>query len=443
LQINGAVGNVQLMQKINRLKVLNYIRQHSEAARPEIAKSTGLSPSSVTNIVTYLMDKKLVIEVGRVDSKEVGRKAALIRFNPSAASIISINIEISRITMALTDLDGNIISKNEVRLYKQETNDEVLKIIEKGVSYLLQGEKRSLLSSNIIGIGIAVSGLVLDDGRVEISTSLRWKGLSLKEYFEKIFHIPIYIQNNSKTKALAVLRKNGIHSDENIIFLDLAMGVGIINFYRNEINEAVIGEIGHTTVKKDGPRCFCGNRGCLEVMCSVETIISQCSELLKEGKCAELQKILNRNSMEEKSVSQTINNSKNDNTKIESDVNNTHISNTTNKNELLTYDMVLEAFEMGDKDVREVLRECGEYLGIGIANIINIFNPKKIIINGDVLLCSDYIYENALVEARSRAYERFMDGLEFNKVNIDMEKAIKGVSLYVTDRVFDLAGPEI
>ena len=111
LQLNNAVGNVQLMQKINRLKVLNFIRQKGEVARPEIAKNTGLSPSSITNIVTYLIDKNLYGS-RKVNSKEVGRKAVLIRFNPAAANIISVNIEISGIDIAFTDLDGSIIKKN-------------------------------------------------------------------------------------------------------------------------------------------------------------------------------------------------------------------------------------------------------------------------------------------------------------------------------------------
>ena len=280
------------------------------------------------------------MEVGRVNSKEVGRKAVLIRFNPAAANIISVNIEISGIDIAFTDLDGSIIKKRTLKLSDRINEYEILKMIEKEISMILDKTK-DLEFSNIVGIGIAVSGLVLNDERLEISASLKWKGLSLKEYFEKIFKLPVYVQNNSKTKALAVLRKNGINTEENIIFLDLTMGVGIINFYKNEINESVIGEIGHTTVKKDGPLCFCGNRGCLEVMCSVDTIVDKCNRLLQQGRCLLLKDLIEK------------------------------------KNTPITYEAIIEAFSIGDDDVRNVLTECGQYLGIGIANIINIFNPKN------------------------------------------------------------------
>jgi len=393
------------MQKINRLKVLNFIRQNGQVARPEIARNTGLSPSSITNIVSYLLEKNLVMEVGRVDSKEVGRKAALIRFNPSAASIISINIETSKVDAALTDLEGNILFKKEIYVGHAIKSFEILSILKEEINSIIN-EAGTRNAPHIAGIGIAVSGLVLDDNKLVISSTLKLREFSLKEIFEDLLHIPVYLQNNSRTKALAVLKNKQGEYEKNIVFLDLAMGIGIINFYDQRINEAVIGEFGHTSVKKDGPLCFCGNRGCIEVMCSVETILNQCNELMNQGKCKILKKILEGKGLP------------------------------------LNYETVIEAFEKGDADVMNVLKECGEYLGVGIANIINIFNPQRIIINGDILLTCDFIFETAVKEAGNRAYEQFTKDLKYEKVDIDSEQAIRGVSLFVADKLFDLAGPE-
>ena len=141
-------------------------------------------------------------------------------------------------------------------------------------------------------------------------------------------------------------------------------------------------------------------------MCSVEAIVNQCSELLQQGRCEVLRRLL-----EEKNIP-------------------------------LSYDLIKEAFDKGDNDIYEVLKECGEYLGIGLANIINVFNPERIIINGDILLTSEFIYETAVKEANGRAYEQFTKDLKYEKVNISMEKAVKGLSIYVTDRLFELSGPE-
>jgi N-acetylglucosamine repressor len=401
LKINTAVGNVQFMQKMNRLKVFDCIRQKEPIARPEIAKITGLSSSSITNIVSHLLGRNLVVEVGTVESKEVGRKATLIKFNPTAMKILSIDIEPTNVNMALTDLSGGIIKFREIPSDRLAKDYEILNLIKQEIGLIFND------NDDIAGIGIAVSGLVQDEGKLVSSSSMRWKDVFLKQYFEECFKIPVFVQNNSRTKALWELRNYNNEDENNIIFLDLTLGIGIISFYDHKINEAVIGEIGHTTVKNDGPLCFCGNRGCLELMCSVDTIMEKCVELIKQDKCKALINIL---------------------------------KNTT---EGMSYELILKAYETGDDDVCGVLRECGEYLGIGLANIINLFNPQRIIINGDLLLSCDFIYQTSLEEAKKRAYEQFLKNLKFEKVSIGMEQALQGVSLYVADKLFDLTGPDL
>ena len=402
MRIANEVGNVQLMQRINRLKVLEIIRSKGPVARPKIAKLTGLSPSSITNIITYLLERGLVAEMGTVDSKDVGRKATLIRFNPSAHRIIAANVEADKADIALTDLAGNILTMREIAFDRRMLDSEILNLIKKEISQLL-GVNKDMQSGGILGIGLAVSALVQGEGRFVFSSSLRWKSLSIKEQLEGLFQIPVFIQNNSRTKALWALKKHVEENDRNVIFLDLAMGVGIINFFDHRINEAVIGELGHTTVKKDGPQCFCGNHGCLELMCSMDAVINNCAELLSRGQCPVLAELVK------------------------------------NGSERLTYDTVLRAFELGDEDVRIVLQECGEYLGMGIANIINLFNPQRIIINGDELLKSDFIYKTAKAEASKRVNEELSRDLKYQKVVIGIEESVQGVAIYVADRLFELS----
>ena len=401
MKIANEVGNVRLMQRINRLKVLEIIRAKGPLARPEIAKMTGLSPSSITNIITCLLERSLVAEMGTVESRDVGRKATLIRFNPSEHSIVAVNVEIDKANIALTDLSGHILAMRALPIDRHLPELDVLDLIRKEIILLL--EDKSIRRDKVIGIGLAVSGLVQDEGRFVFSSSLRWKGLSIREQFENLFQMPVFIQNNSRTKALWALSKYVEDSDRNVVFLDLAMGVGIVSFFEHRINEAVIGELGHTTVKKDGPPCFCGNRGCLELMCSVDAILNNCQEGLSQGRCGILAGLMETG----------------DGT--------------------LTFETVLQAFAGGDADVRAVLQECGEYLGMGIANIINLFNPQRIIINGDLLLQSDFIEQTAKAEAGRRANEELTRGLTYRKVVICIEESIQGVALNVAGRMFELS----
>ena len=141
MKIDNAVGNVQLMQKINRLKVFDVIRQKGPLARPEISRITGLSSSSITNIVTHLLEKNLVAEVGTVETKEVGRKATLIKFNPSAMKVISIDIESSNVYLALTDLGGEIIDIKDIPINRLAKDFEIMNLIKREIGLILDENK--------------------------------------------------------------------------------------------------------------------------------------------------------------------------------------------------------------------------------------------------------------------------------------------------------------
>lgn len=400
MKLSGEVGNVQLMQRINRLKVLEVIRGKGPLARPQIAALTGLSSSSVTNIVSYLLERDLAEETGTVDSREVGRKATLIRFKPSAYRIVAVIMEPTRVDFALTDLDGSVLLMRRSALEGPPDGDEALGRVKDGIARLLEESRGG--GSGVVGIGVAVSALVQDEGRFVLSTSLRWKGLSIRARLEEGFGLPVFILNYSRAKALWALKTNVEESDRNVVFLDLAMGVGIVSVFEHRINEAVIGELGHTTVCPDGPQCFCGNRGCLEMMCSAEAVLRRCEALLERGRCPVLRGLLGE------------------------------------PGGALDYGAVLKAFELGDGGVREALGECGRYLGIGLANIINLFNPQRIVINGDALLQSDYLYETALAEANARANEHLLQGLKYRKIAVGPRESIQGVSAYVTERLLEL-----
>lgn len=392
--VNG-VGNVALMQRINRVKVLEYIRKNGPAARTEISKNTSLSLSSITNIINFLLSKGLVFQVGPVSSQSVGRKASLIAFNASAMELIAVNVETDEAEIALTDLSGKALSCRRVSLQGHKDSHAVLS--------LLEAEIRSLLpeAKNPQAIGIAVNGHVVAGSGVVISSIMRWKAVDVKAYFQKKFDLHVYVTNNTKTKAQWQIGEYGAQVAQNLVFLDLTQGVGIISFYGGKINESVAGELGHTTVMKDGPQCFCGNRGCLELVCSVDYILTQCRKARAAGKCLWME-----------------------------------------DPEKLDFAAAVRAFEAGDAEVADIFRECAEYLGIGLANIISIFEPSLIVINDDQLTRCDFIYQVARAEAERRAYNMFTRPVEYERVNVTSSQALTGVAQYVADRLFDLDGPD-
>lgn len=392
----NTVGNVQLIQRINRIKVLDYIRKHGPAARTRIADATNLSLSSITNITNYLLSRALVTQGDTITSKTAGRRASLIEFNAACMQIVAVNVEPDGVELALCDLDGEAITTRRIVPERFYDADCVLGEIEKEIRALLAG------AENPVAIGIAVNGHVEGGRGIVTSSTMRWKGVRVGEFFKKRFDgLCVYVTNNSKTKARWHIKRLGEAAAENLIFLDLTSGVGIISFYGGKLNESVAGELGHTTVMKDGPLCFCGNRGCLELVCSVEYILSRCREAHAAGGCAWMDGI-----------------------------------------EKLTFSDAVAAFENGDAEVRDIFRECAEYLGIAIANIISIFEPKIIVINGDKLTRCDFIYQTARDEAERRAYAMSITPNRYERVEITSEQALAGAAQYVTDCLFALDGPE-
>ena len=193
------------------------------------------------------------------------RQATLLKFNARGYTILSINIETDKFDI-VTDLDAGIIRIEEVPLTNNEKNANVLSTIKAEAARIIC-EYAAVGGSKIVGVGIAVSGIISANEQLLVSSTMKWRGIEIKEYFEKAFNLPVFVLNNSRAKALWELRRCLDESDINVVFVDLTKGVGIISFFEHRINDAVAGEFGHTTVKQDGPECFCGNRGCLEVMC--------------------------------------------------------------------------------------------------------------------------------------------------------------------------------
>ncbi len=392
----NSVGNVQLIQRINRVKVLDYIRKYGPAARTRVAEQTNLSLSSITNITNYLLGRGLVSQGETITSKNAGRRASLIEFNASAMQIVAVNVEPDGVELALSDLDGKALITRRIVPERFHDADCVLGEIEAEIRELLTDAK------NPVAIGIAVNGHVEGARGIVTSSTMRWKGVRVGEFFKKRFDgLYVYVTNNSKTKARWQIKRLGEAAADNLIFLDLTSGVGIISFYGGKLNEAVAGELGHTTVMKDGPLCFCGNRGCLELVCSVEYILSRCREAHEAGGCKWMEGI-----------------------------------------EKLKFSDAVAAFEQGDEQVRDIFRECAEYLGIAIANIISIFEPKIIVINGDKLTRCDFIYQTARDEAEKRAYAMSITPNRYERVEISAEQALAGAAQYVADCLFALDGPE-
>lgn len=376
------VANVQLMQKMNRLDVLNFIRRNVNVTRPQLAEETGLSLASITNITSYLLENGFICDDGTEKAARVGRKSTILNFSAEKFELVCVYLDDKSISINLTDLRGNIKKKIARDMTGQSIN-AAADALKEGVEALLNECDRT----RILGIEVAISGLVLENSRFVLSSSLKWRALDIKQLLEEEFALPVFVDNVSLLKAVRYFRQSNRENVSNMLFIDMDKGIGAVQYINGELPRRILGEVGHTTVEKNGEPCFCGNNGCLEVMCSPARVLS-----LYEGSSGRTADGLSE---------------------IESLRNN------------------------GDKSAADAVKDCGNYLGIGLANLVNLFNPSLIVINmGDFKDCPS-VFSCAEKVLRNRAYPSLTENIEIERVLLEENDVIFGSADSLCDRLFD------
>ncbi len=373
------IGNVRFMQKINRERVLSFIRKNSPVSRNELSKVTGLSLSSITNIVNHLMDLNLVAETGRIRAEGAGRKAVSIEFNPSAMKLLAVNIETDGAEVALTDLSGGILESKSVEIARGASAKDVLEAMS-GIILKLASER-----GNVKAIGLAVSGHVDDDGAVS-SSIMHWERENIGADIGKLTGLPVCIENNTKTKCLWTLRALNDCEHENTVFLDMSSdGIGIAAASAGEINKNVSGELGHTLVSI-GEGLYR-----LEELCAT----SRMSRIYEE------------------------------------------LTGTK-----LSPENVYKKACSGDASAKHAVDSVCMYFSAAITNIIMVFEPDLIIVNASGFADMPGLYGDAVKSSVEYVSKLSMKIPDFRQVNIRSNQSAQGAAQAAADMLLGLDGPD-
>jgi len=311
----------------------------------------------------------LVKESG-LSSSGVGRRGILLELNPKAYYVVGIDLGTLNTIAAVVDLEGKIVERVEHPTNGEKNRDDVIERVKTAIHEVISASNVNL--QKIAGIGLAVPGLVDSKrGTMLITPNFGWKDTPLKEILEEEFHTPIFIDNNVNAMALSEAEFGIGRGVKNFICVNVGMGIGsgvIINgeIYRGETE--CTGEIGHTTVDYNSPKCSCGNNGCLEIMAAGPAIARRAVKAIREGRKTVITELVKDN---------------------------------LNR---ITAAIVAQAANQGDKLAREVMEKTGGYLGTGVANIINLFNPQMVVIGGGVSEAGDLILDPLKKTMKKRAF---------------------------------------
>lgn len=270
---------------------------------------------------------------------------------------IGIDVGGTNIASGLVNDKGEVLKRDKRPTEATKGSEYVIKNIVEAVNNLA----KEVGIENIKGIGLGIPGYVdPDEGISRFSVNLGWENIpvviKLKENFSQT---PIFMENDVRVAALGEKYFGAGRGFNNLIMITLGTGVGsaiIINgeLYRGATGSA--GEIGHTTVFKDGLLCRCGNRGCLELYASATGIVKKANDYIKEGNFTIMMEMIGH-----------------DLSKI-------------------TARLVSEACGKGDKLAMMVMEEAAEVLAVGIVNCVNIIDPEIVIIGGGVSLAGEKLF---------------------------------------------------
>lgn len=276
--------------------------------------------------------------------------------------VIGVDLGGTNLRTALLSPDGKILDK-----HKEATraSDGWKKVVARLIdSIKKQHESAGRMGVNVAGVGVGAPGVIQSDRGIVVKSPNfpDWNNLPLKDALEKALDLPVHIENDANAAALGEQWLGAGHGIGSMILLTLGTGVGGGIVLNNQIwqgADGMAGELGHMTVIPDGRLCGCGNNGCLEMYASARGIVQSYHE--RKHATASFTEV--------------------------------------------TSELVYELARKGEADALAVMQGMGSMLGIGIANLINIFNPEMIVIGGGVKDAWPLFIDATRAEIRKRAFE--------------------------------------
>ena len=276
---------------------------------------------------------------------------------------IGIDLGGTKISTGIVDTSGKILAKTKLPTQAQKGPEFVIDQIVKSINLVIK--KSRLNRHQISGIGIGSPGpLDTEKGIVHFAPNLPgWKEIPLKNKLESKTGFSVFVDNDANLAALGESWIGAGKGSKNLICITLGTGVGgglILNGEIYHGSEDSAGEIGHITVEPSGPKCNCGNNGCLEAYSSATGIVNRTKEAIKSGEKTSL------------------------------------------KEPITSKKVYLEALK-GDKLSKRIMKQAGVYLGIALSNVANLLNLDMAIIAGNVAEAGEIIFEPARKEIKKRA----------------------------------------
>jgi glucokinase-like ROK family protein len=404
LQPSFAGSNVSTVKAHNLQSVLRTMLRQGAVSRVQLADLTGLSRTTITNLIAELVEQGIVVEDEPEPDRSAGagRPRIPLRLVPSARSAVGIHIGVGNIRVGVTDLFGRLQGyldmSHEPNAPAGEVLDRVADIVVETIA------EAGVDREQLVGVGVGASGLVDPQTGVNVlAPNLNWHNLPVRDIFSKRLGMPVSVDNNVRAMALAEAMFGEAQEVNTLAFVYARVGVGagfVVNggIYRG--SRAGAGEIGHITmIPAGGALCRCGNTGCLETLVSEPAIVSLAQTLAAHRPDSVLA---------------------------------SKLSDTAKP----AIDLVFEAARAGDTETQAMLGERAHYMGSALANLVNIVNPDVIIMGGLFATDHDLLLSQVEETMRQRAFANLGDGVELHVTTFGRKVGVIGAAALALDTFF-------
>ncbi|MER7813158.1 ROK family transcriptional regulator [Streptomyces sp900116325] len=326
-------GSQTSLHRANLERVVRAVRMAGSLTQAEIARGTGLSAATVSNIVRELKDGGTV-EV--TPTSAGGRRARSVSLSGDAGIVIGVDFGHTHLRVAVGNLAHQVLAEESEPLDVDASSAQGFGRAEQLVKRLI--ETTGISPGKVIGVGLGVPGPIDVESGTLGSTSILpgWTGINPSEELAARLGVPVYVDNDANLGALGELVWGSGRGVKDLAYIKVASGVGaglVIDGHIYRGPGGTAGEIGHITLDESGPVCRCGNRGCLETFTAARYVLP----LLRPSHGPDL-----------------------------------------------TMERVVQLAREGDPGCRRVIGDVGRHIGSGVANLCNLLNPSRVVLGGSL-----------------------------------------------------------
>lgn len=360
-----STGSLASLREENRTRVIDALRERGVASRAELARITGLSRSTISTIVTGLLENGVARErEGESPDGRAGRPPVMVSLDSSAGLALAIDFGHRHLRVAVSDLSHQVLAETWCEMDVDQSAREGLDMAATFVEQVLAEAEVS--RARVIGVAMGLPAPIdRSTGAVQAASILPgWVGVDAAAEASARLGMPVEVENDANLGALAELTSGAGKGKSEVAYIKVATGIGGGLISGGRLHQGVggtAGEIGHTVIAADGPVCRCGSHGCLETLASTSAVAALLSASRRE-------EVSNRR--------------------------------------------LLELCAAGDAAAQRLIGDAGRAIGVAVANLCNLLNPECVIVGGDLSAAGDALFEPLRQSVRRHAIPSALEDLE-------------------------------